>query len=148
MGETVLVPVDGSEPSWNALAYAADQFSEEELVVYHVVSSLDVAYEAEREVMAGQRTEAITDAEHRADELFEEAERRLDDADVEVTTDTDVGTPARAIVEYVQDHDVDHVAIGSHGRSGIARAVLGSVAEKVLRHVSVPVTVVEEYSDR
>lgn len=38
--------------------------------------------------------------------------------------------------------DVDHVAVGSHGRSGVSRLLLGSVAESVMRRPPVPVTVV------
>ena len=46
------------------------------------------------------------------------------------------------IVEYVETHDVDHVVIGSHGRKGLSRVLLGSVAELVVRRSPVPVTVV------
>lgn len=42
-------------------------------------------------------------------------------------------------VEYAQQHDVDLIALSSHGRSGLRRLVMGSVAELVLRHATVPV---------
>jgi nucleotide-binding universal stress UspA family protein len=52
-----------------------------------------------------------------------------------------VGKPARAIVEYADDHDIDQIVMGSHGRSGVTRILLGSVAESVVRDSTVPVTV-------
>ena len=50
--------------------------------------------------------------------------------------------PADAILDYVEANDVDHVIMGSHGRSGISRILLGSVAEIVARRSPAPVTVV------
>ena len=46
------------------------------------------------------------------------------------------------IVRYVDDHDIDQVVMGSRGRDGLDRLLLGSNAETVVRRVSVPVTVV------
>jgi len=59
-----------------------------------------------------------------------------------VETRTRLGTPAQEILEYVERNPIDHVVIGSHGRSGVARILLGSVAEVVVRRSPVPVTVV------
>jgi len=53
-----------------------------------------------------------------------------------------VGRPTKVIVEYADDHDIDQIVMGSHGRSGMSRILLGSVAEIVVRRASVPVTVV------
>jgi len=52
------------------------------------------------------------------------------------------GTPARAIVEEAASSNCDLIVMGTHGRSGIARAVAGSNAEEVVRRSSVPVLVV------
>jgi nucleotide-binding universal stress UspA family protein len=49
------------------------------------------------------------------------------------------GTPHRRIVEYAQDNDVDLIAMGTHGRTGLGRLLLGSVTEKVVRTSPVPV---------
>jgi nucleotide-binding universal stress UspA family protein len=51
-------------------------------------------------------------------------------------------SPGRALVEIAEDEDVDLVILGSHGRSGLSRAFLGSVAERVVRHAPCPVLVV------
>lgn len=48
-------------------------------------------------------------------------------------------SPAKGIVEYAEEHDVDLVALSTHGRTGFRRLALGSVAEEVLRRSHVPV---------
>ena len=48
----------------------------------------------------------------------------------------------RAICDYAVKHDVDLIVIGTHGRTGVSRLLIGSVAEKVVRHASCPVLVV------
>jgi universal stress protein A len=51
-------------------------------------------------------------------------------------------SPGRALVELAEDEHVDLMILGSHGRSGLSRAFLGSVAERVVRHAPCPVLVV------
>lgn len=51
-------------------------------------------------------------------------------------------TVAQAICDYAREHDFDALVIGSHGRSGVKHALLGSVAERILRHAGLPVLVV------
>ncbi len=51
-------------------------------------------------------------------------------------------SPVRAIVDYARAHDVDLIAISTHGRSGLRHMALGSVAEAVLRQAPCPVLVV------
>ena len=58
------------------------------------------------------------------------------DPSIEVLSHED---PARGIVEYASENEVDLIALSSHGRTGFRRATLGSVAERVLRHSAVPV---------
>jgi nucleotide-binding universal stress UspA family protein len=46
----------------------------------------------------------------------------------------EVGQPSDAIVEYAEANGIDHVVMGSHGRSGLSKIVLGNVAESVIRN--------------
>lgn len=50
-----------------------------------------------------------------------------------------LGDPATEIVRFAEEHDVDLIVMGTHGHSGVLRALLGSVAEHVVRHATVPV---------
>lgn len=49
------------------------------------------------------------------------------------------GTPAEAIVRFADRQGVDLIVMGTHGRTGLSRALMGSVAEAVVRHASCPV---------
>ena len=52
------------------------------------------------------------------------------------------GTPNDEIIGYAEDNDVDLIAMGTHGRSGVERQVVGSVTEKVVRNSEIPVLTV------
>ena len=77
-----------------------------------------------------------------AESLLESARSVAEERDATVSTETVRGTPARRIVEFAEEEGVDQIVIGSHGRSGVSRVLLGSVAEQVVRRSPVPVTVV------
>ena len=65
----------------------------------------------------------------------------LEGIDVELVVLED-HAPARAICDYARDHDVDLIVVGSHGRGGMERWLIGSVAERVVRHAETNVYVV------
>lgn len=56
-----------------------------------------------------------------------------------VTVEADLGNAAEAIVERARANDIDLIAMTTHGRSGISRLLFGSVAEQIVRHVTIPV---------
>ena len=141
MADRVLVPIDGSEQAWNALEYAIRERPDDEIVVLNVINPMEGVYATD--AMGGDYWEGWYDnAEERAERLFEEARDVAGGMDASVETASATGQPARTIVEYAEEHDVDHIVIGSHGRSGVSRILLGSVAESVVRRANVPVTIV------
>lgn len=142
MGDRVLVPIDGSEQSWRALEYALESRpADDEVVVLHVINPVEGVYAGD--AMTGDYWEGWYDnAEARAERLFEEAREVAGDRSDEIRTVHETGRPARTIVEFADENGADHIVIGSHGRSGVSRILLGSVAESVVRRAEVPVTVV------
>jgi nucleotide-binding universal stress UspA family protein len=60
----------------------------------------------------------------------------------EVAWETALGTPANEIERFARDHAIDLIVIGTHGRTGLRHVLLGSVAEKVVRHAPCPVLTV------
>ena len=138
MVETVLVPVDGSSHSRRALQFATRTFADAEVVVLHVVDPF--------EVIDGPGEEAwnrdVADQHERDAETLLEEYVELAGDDVPVRTELRHGTPSRAIVGAADDLDVDHVVIGSRGRTGVGRVLLGSVAETVARRAPTSVTIV------
>jgi nucleotide-binding universal stress UspA family protein len=69
---------------------------------------------------------------------LEEVQRLTDDA-VTVQGSVLEGTPSEEIGDYARDQDVDLIVMGTHGRGGLDRLLLGSVAERVVRTATVPV---------
>jgi len=141
MPPRILVPFDDSEPAREALAYAFDLFPDEEFVVLAVVDPASLS--------SIPNTADDADTDHDAEEFLDDAADQLaaaetiaDEHGVDVDTRTRTGTPAQQIIDVAECDAIDHVVIGSHGRSGVARILLGSVAEVVVRHSPVPVTVV------
>ena len=143
MGQHVLVPIDGSETAWKALEVALGLFPEGELSVLHVIGPAGIATDADGGVLDSK---AYDQAKAEAGELETEAKDRIGAADPPAPTlrevALEVGDPAREILDYAEANDVDHVVMGSRGRSSIKRLLLGSVSETVTRRAPMSVTVV------
>lgn len=135
----VLVPMDASEQSWKAFEHATERFPDATLVVLRVIDPVQAGYGigVGAAAGAGQWLEAQKEA---TEELFEEVREEAAEAGVDVETRREIGRPSHTIVEVAED--CDQVVIGSHGREGVSRVLLGSVAESVVRRAPVPVTVV------
>ncbi len=134
----LLVPIDGSDPAWSAFEYALDRHGDDELIVVHVVNPVAGLYSGEG---FSDYDQLINAGERRAEQLFETAHERAADSTGTLETETLIGNPTNKIIEAVDDYDIDQIIIGSHGRAGVSRILLGSVAEAVVRRSTVPVTV-------
>lgn len=135
----LLVALDESEPGWAALEYALEEHPEDDIIVAHVVDLSQSGYGE----FAHLGTETMRERQRaRAAELFDEARERAAEHGCELATELLVGQPAASIVDYATDRGVDRIVVGSHGRSGVSRVLLGSVAERIARRAHVPVTIV------
>ncbi|WP_254525612.1 universal stress protein [Natrinema caseinilyticum] len=140
MARTILVPIDGSDQASDALEYAVTEYPADRIVAIHAIN-LDTASMHGEEGFP-YRDEYFDQLREVGRQRLESARETADEHGVDIDTELARGKPARAITDYIDDHDVDHVVIGSHGRSGPTRILLGSVAEAVTRRSPVPVTVV------
>jgi nucleotide-binding universal stress UspA family protein len=138
---TVLVAYDGSDPAAAALEHALESYPGARIAVLTVInpsmgggSGID-GFPASPETWFERAREDAT-----AD--LDDARAIAEEYDVEIETVIEVGRPSSVIVTYADENDVDHVVLGSHGRKGLTRVLLGSVAEAVVRRSPVPVTVV------
>ena len=158
----VLIPLDGSDFSRQILTVIGDYFRPEdvELVLMRVATPALMSADsrsyvdllAEQTYMGtygtytpNQEHQWAMSAQEREtyrvqlqNELGAEA-RRLYEQGYKVSTEVHFGEPAQRIVDFVNDMNIDMVAMTTHGRTGLGRLVLGSVAERVLRGVHVPV---------
>lgn len=144
--DDILIPTDFSACADRALSHAvtvADRF-DGRLHILHVVNELDPDWYG------------ITEAQERAVTLREKVKKRArerlqalapekDLYDVATTVslqlDFDV---ADSIRDYVDGHNIDIVVMGTHGRQGLDRLMLGNVADKMVRHAPCPVMTVRE----
>ncbi|RQG95506.1 universal stress protein [Natrarchaeobius chitinivorans] len=140
MSDRTLVPYDGSPPSVKALEYAFDTFPGADITALYVVPAPEGYWSAFQGSKEGRS--APDRATDRGREILDEATEIADEHDHALDTELVVGKPERAIVEQTVDGAYDTVVIGSHGREGISRVLLGSVAETVVRRAPVPVLVV------
>jgi len=131
--EQILVPTDGSE-SANAAAEHALEFASATGASVHTVHVVDASD------IESDENGAIHDA-------LEESGRRAIGAVVESGREQDLhieasvlsGIPHQAIRDYADANDVDYIFMGTHGRTGVSRYLLGSVTERVVRLTDVPV---------
>ena len=141
MARRLLVPMDGSDQAREALDHALAVHPDAALTVLHVIDPIEASYNPGATV-PGYSEEWYASAKQRAEELFDAVESVTANHDGDLETVLEVGRPAHVIVTYADEHDIDQIVMGCHGRSGVARVLLGSVAEDVVRRSPVPVTVV------
>jgi nucleotide-binding universal stress UspA family protein len=139
MAEHLLLPVDGSPQSLHAVRFAAEEWRDAAVTLLNVINPVEAGYSGG--ALPSGSEEWYQEARARSQSVFDEARTELPESTT-VTTRIEVGRPAQTIVEVAKEGDVDHIVIGSHGREGISRVILGSVAEHVVRRSPVPTTVV------
>jgi nucleotide-binding universal stress UspA family protein len=145
MYDRILVPVDGSPTSEAGLLEAVRlaRLSGGHIRLMHVVDELPFVPEAA--VHGVVDTELATPALDRAAEMLQAWRARVGESGVQVDTMLIEGAGAH-LVGFVNDQvkawKADIVVLGTHGRSGIGRTLIGSDAEQIVRHATVPVLLV------
>ena len=137
MYDRILLPTDGSEGNDRAVGEAIDLAAETgaELHVLFVVEELPYAPEM---------TEDRLEVQLRGigEEATETIRERAEEAGVTAQTAIEDGTPHLEILGYVDREMIDLVVMGTHGRNGLDKYLLGSVTERVVRSADVPVLTV------
>ena len=140
----IVVPTDFSPPAWSALEDAA-AIAQTYGATLDVIHAWDIPTFAVPGDMAGYALpNALIDAvSAQAHNMMEELLNQARAKGIAIRNGAVVpGNAGRAIIEYATQGNYDLIVIGSHGRTGLSRAVLGSVAERVVRHAPCPVLVV------
>lgn len=138
----ILCPVDFSAPAEEALRYAvslAARLHAEPVHVLHVHQAAAVL--SGHEASAAQRA-----ARDHAARQLEDVAKRYSVHDVEVVPHFVDGVPYEAILSEAARLGVDLIVMSTHGRSGLAHALIGSVAERVVRHATIPICTVRKSS--
>ncbi len=145
----ILLTVDGSEQSMNAadyaLAMAKKQGNHAQLIALHVLfSQTGYAYSTNMFglVTPSSINELLEDAKHEAQQWFDKIKEKMNEnGDIQLKTEVVVSSTSvvAAIVDYAEHENVDLIVIGSRGRSGFKKLLLGSTASGVVTYSTCPV---------
>ncbi|MCL9813927.1 universal stress protein [Natranaeroarchaeum aerophilus] len=145
MFNQMLVPTDGSEAAAAAVGHATD-----------LADAFGIDVHALYVVETGEDPSGLADEEYAT--LHEASEQRGREATIRIAEDVEEagleaaravreGVPYTTILEYVDEHDIDIVVMGTHGRTGADRVRMGSTTERVLMRADVPVLSVPRSAD-
>lgn len=143
MYDRILVPTDGSGGMGAVIDHAVGLAEKHDAVLHglYIINTasltdlpMESSWEGLSRALEQEGRVALDDLEERASAVTSE------------TSLTD-GSPAKEIVRYAEDEECDLIVMGTHGRSGVDRLLLGSVAERVVRSSAVPVLTVRVSDD-
>ncbi len=135
MYDRILVPTDGSDSMERVIEHAVELATVHDatlhtIFVANTATLLDLPMDSSWE---GVSTALHQQGEQAVDAVKAQA------GDLSVETVIREGSPANEITTYADEADIDVIVMGTHGRSGVDRLLLGSVAERVVRSSPIPV---------
>ncbi|WP_336326108.1 universal stress protein [Halovenus sp. HT40] len=148
MYDRILVPTDGSDVAEAAVEQAIDLAEKygAEIHALYVADTDAVAYglgtEQVDRIRQGNFSQ-MTELREQAEEATGHVANLAEEHGIDAVEHHAGGQPHTMIGNYADDHDIDLIVMGSHGRAGVRRALLGSVTERTLRSTHVPVLVVD-----
>mgnify|MGYP001042932079 CR=1 FL=1 len=155
MYETIVVPLDGSKLGEAALPYVQELVSalcpgrKVEVILLRVISELTHYAVATGEAVAIPYTEQeLKPIKEEATKYLNKVGQGLESKGAKVRTVVATGDAAQEIVRIAEENKASLIAMSTHGRSGIAHVVIGSVAEKVMRRTDVPVLMIRGLKQR
>lgn len=142
----ILLPLDGSKHGEAALSYVEGvaAATKAEIILLQVVTPPhDIVLAEDYTPHLGRLSEEyIEHASAAAKDYLGAIKERLMKSKIAVRFEVETGSPAEKIIDYAEENNIDIIAMSTHGRSGISRWLLGSVADKVLHTTDKPVLLV------
>ena len=153
MFDRIIVPLDGSRLSAQAVPYAGEigKRFDAEVVLVRVISPSGLAIVPQTTSIGNAITTDIIAQETRMKDVDNAANAKrylinwassLKAQGIKASYQVTVGTPAKAIMELVEAQQASLIVMMSHGRGWFKRAIMGSVADEIIRGSSVPVLIV------
>jgi len=139
--EKILVPLDGSAVSEQILPHV-------ENLAMRGNSSIQLVRVAFAHVIPGMDpTEPEVAVVKEAEDYLAAIAERLGQKGLQVETHVRYGQDADEILDHCDQYDIDLIAMSTHGRSGVKRWMLGSVAEKIIRHATKPILLIRSKAE-
>jgi nucleotide-binding universal stress UspA family protein len=157
MFKRILVPLDGSRLGSRALPYAievAKHFGAEVILMQVVKRTMPTIGVGAPESVSAMGAEIVVQAALDEDEKnISRAKRylgrkvwRMKSQGVAGSYSVVIGDPAQSIIAFSQEEHVDLIVMSTHGKSGLKRAIMGSVADAVIRESGKPVLIISPQS--
>ncbi|MFP8952445.1 universal stress protein [Natrialbaceae archaeon A-arb3/5] len=134
MYQDVLIPTDGSDGTRQSIAHGltiADRFDAR-------VHALSVVPEGP---LGTLESEEATPTAHRA---VEHVATRAERTGLDAVTNVGHGVPHEEILAYADEHEIDMIVMGTQGRTGLDRVLVGSVTERVVRMAEIPIVTIRQ----
>jgi nucleotide-binding universal stress UspA family protein len=145
----IVVGIDGSAESMKAVEFAVSmaKIYRAELIAVHVLTS-DIGYIYSSPGVEGPPLtikEIILLAEDEATKWFDEAKEIANNKEIQLKTEFIVAKKSvlNTMLEYVEEHNINLIVVGTRGRSGIKKMLLGSVASGLVTYASCPVLAIK-----
>jgi nucleotide-binding universal stress UspA family protein len=144
----ILVPIDGSSYSLKAAKYAIEisRLQNAQISCIHVIAKLPSSYVHAVPAIAGPAIQTyIDDIKKHAQSWFDQIIKIAESKGIRnIKTDifTDFDSIADTIINYASNNSIELIVMGTHGRTGIAKFFLGSVANDVTQHTHCPVLLI------
>ena len=137
----IIYPTDGSPTAKEALRIAADLAKEErsEVIVVGVVPIM--------EIEGVENTEMGDFIKEAFQGFVSDSVRQLEKEGINARGVVKRGRPPQVILQVAYEEGADMIVMGTHGRTGLARTIIGSVADRIVRHSKVPVVLVPAKED-
>ncbi|SNR69074.1 universal stress protein [Halorubrum vacuolatum] len=145
MFDDVLIPTDGTDPA-NKAAHKGIDLAAAHGSRVHVISVVEPMslgrFTAGAKPASAEQGEVVEELRAAAKAAIDSVTDMCKERGIEAVGTLRYGKPEEVILEYAEDEGIDAIVMGTHGRDGTKRLIVGSVTEKVVRRSSVPVVTV------
>lgn len=156
MFNKILICLDGSELAEKVIPYAVEEAVrfDSELVLFRVVSEAYLISLALPGIpgtpinAAGTEKLELEEEKEAREYLKSMAEKLQTEKNLQVSYDSAIGSAGPAIIEYCEKQGIELIAIATHGRSGLGRVILGSVANHVIRYSNLPILLIRPINEK
>ena len=142
MFNTILLPLDGSELGEAALPYVEELALKAKAEVI-LLQSVIPPHDTELARLAQDYVIRVT---AKAKDYLEDIKTKLNAKGIPAYSEVMIGNPVDTIIDYAKEHNVDLIAISTHGRSGVSRWLFGSVADRVAHRSEKPILLVRPHA--
>jgi len=144
----ILFPIDFSECSRKVFPFARDMAKKYDAKLHLLFVARDISYltitSAARDVLAGAIDEVCRAGKKTMQEFCDKELGDFPNYETEVV----MGDPADSILKFAAERDIDLIVMGTHGRKGLDRTLMGSVADHVIKNAPVPVLTINPFRAR